>query len=191
MGEKTTIAQRFVFLDRDGVINRERGDFTITIDQWEWAPYALEGIKLLTDAGFNIIVITNQSCIARGLQTEEGLAVLHDYMIENVRKAGGNILKIYHCPHVNEDNCRCRKPEPGMLLRAAEDFCINLSGTFFIVDSPRDIEAGRRAGTRTICVDSIKNTELQMKDVPSTVQPDFIAHNLLDAARIVIRESLP
>jgi len=190
MGEKTNIASRFVFLDRDGVINRERGDFTITTDQWEWAPGAFEGIKLLTDAGFSIIVITNQSCIARGLQTEEGLALLHEFMNDNIRKAGGDILKIYHCPHVDEERCGCRKPEPGMLLQAAKDFCINLSRTFFIGDSPRDVEAGRRAGTRTICINSTRNAELQTENSSFTFQPDFRTDNLLDAARIVISESL-
>ena len=80
--------KRFVFLDRDGVINVERGDYAITIAQWEWAPGAIEGIKLLTNAGFGIIVITNQSCIAKGLQTEEGLAKLHGFMVNHIRKAG-------------------------------------------------------------------------------------------------------
>ena len=111
-------------------------------------------------------------------------------MNDNIRKAGGDILKIYHCPHVDEERCECRKPEPGMLLQAAKDLCINLSKTFFIVDSLRDIEAGRRAGTRTICINSTKNAELQTENSSFTFQPDFRTDNLLDAARIVISESL-
>ncbi len=174
--------KRFVFLDRDGVINVERGDYTTTIDQWEWAPGALEGLKLLTVAGFGIIVITNQSCIAKGFQTEEGLAKLHDFMVNHIRKAGGDILKIYHCHHRETDNCNCRKPEPGMLLEAAEEFGINLAETFFIGDAECDIDAGRRAGTRTIL--------LENSDIDRNIRADFRAENLLDAARTVIRKSM-
>ena len=174
--------KRFVFLDRDGVINVERGDYTITIDQWEWAPGAIEGVKLLTGAGFGIIVITNQSCIAKGLQTEEGLVKLHDFMINHIRKADGEILKIYHCPHRETDNCSCRKPEPGMILKAAEEFGINLAETFFIGDAERDIDAGRRARTRTILLENAGQDR--------NIRADFRAENLLDAARTVIRETI-
>ena len=80
MAHKKDGIEKFVLLDRDGVINVERGDYTCTIDEWEWAPYALEGIKKLNEAGFGVIVITNQSCISRGILTEEGLQKLHNYM---------------------------------------------------------------------------------------------------------------
>ena len=89
----------YVFLDRDGVINVERGDYTTTIEQWDWAPGALDGLRMLTEAGFGVIVITNQACISKGIQTEEGLAVLHGFMLEGIREAGGDILRVYHCPH--------------------------------------------------------------------------------------------
>jgi len=174
--------KRFVFLDRDGVINVERGDYTTTIDQWEWAPGAIEGMKLLTGTGFGIIVITNQSCIAKGLQTEEGLAKLHGFMVNHIRNAGGEILKIYHCPHRETDNCNCRKPEPGMLLEAAEEFGINFAETFLIGDAERDIKAGKRAGTRTILLENTGQDR--------NIRADFRAENLLDASRTVIRESI-
>ena len=95
MTEAQAIPDRFVFLDRDGVINLDFGEYTTTIDEWKWAPGAVEGIKMLTDAGFGIIVITNQACIAKGIQTEEGLALLHTFMLNHIRESGGNILKIY------------------------------------------------------------------------------------------------
>jgi D-glycero-D-manno-heptose 1,7-bisphosphate phosphatase len=119
--------KRFVFMDRDGVINVERGDYTVSAGQWLWAQGALEGLRMLTEAGFGIIVVTNQACIAKGIQTEEGLAALHEYMLRVVREHGGDILRIYHCPHVTADDCSCRKPKPGMLLQAAEDFGIPLA----------------------------------------------------------------
>ena len=103
-------------------------------------------------------------------------------MIDHIRKSGGDILRIYHCPHQNQDGCNCRKPKPGLLLQAAKEYGINLAETFFIGDAQRDIEAGRRAGTRTILINkSIQHSEF-------TIQPDYHADNLLDAAEIIIRE---
>jgi len=185
MSERKSIPHRFVFLDRDGVINVDIGDYTTTIEEWKWAAGALEGIRMLTEAGFGIIVITNQACIAKGLQTEYGLAVLHDFMLNHIHRAGGDILRIYHCPHQTSDGCSCRKPEPGMLLTAIKDYSIIPAKTFFIGDAPRDIEAGKRAGTRTILI----NTDETAVSPDTGIQADFYAGNLLDAARIVIRET--
>jgi D-glycero-D-manno-heptose 1,7-bisphosphate phosphatase len=176
--------KKFVFLDRDGVINVERGEYTTAIEQWQWAEGALEGIRLLTEAGFSIIVITNQACISKGIQTEEGLAKLHGYMIAVIRENRGDILRIYHCPHWTPDACDCRKPEPGMLLRAIEDFTIDSGSTFFIGDAGSDMEAGRRAGVKTLFITGSKASE-GFSDV---IQSDFRAGNLLEAAEIVIQK---
>ena len=189
MADCVKVPRRFVFLDRDGVINVERGEYTITIGQWEWAEGALEGLNKLTEAGFGIIVITNQACVAKGLQTVAGLAKLHRYMLDRVTREGGNILGIYFCPHGYDDGCSCRKPEPGLILRAAEHFAIprnSLSETFMVGDSRSDMEAGRRAGTRTILIDPGVDV-----DGPVTqFEPgEFRAANLLEAADIVIRET--
>ena len=186
MNDSRNNAHQFVFLDRDGVINVERGEYTMTVGQWEWAHGALEGIKKLTDACFDIIVITNQACIAKGLQTETGLAELHEFMLDTITRTGGKILRIYHCPHQTPDDCNCRKPKPGMILQAAEDYAIDLSGTFMIGDSLRDMEAGRRAGTRTILIDSgsgADSSRTQFK--PGELRAD----NLSDAVDIVLCET--
>jgi D-glycero-D-manno-heptose 1,7-bisphosphate phosphatase len=177
---------KYVFLDRDGVINVERGDYTTTVEQWRWAPGALEGIRMLTDAGFGIIVITNQACISKGIQTEEGLSSLHEWMLGVIRDHGGDILRIYHCPHQTPDGCSCRKPEPGMILQAAKDFGIDLSRTFMIGDTLRDMEAGRRAGTRTIFIDTGPGADSESALPPAG---EFRADDLADAARIVIEET--
>jgi len=186
MAGKKPDQRHFVFLDRDGVINVERGDYTTTIEQWEWAEGALEGLKMLAEAGYGVIVITNQACIAKGLQTEEKLSILHDFMIRRIRENGGDILRIYHCPHQTSDSCSCRKPSPGMILRAADDFRIPLHETFFIGDSLRDMEAGRRAGVRTIFIDTGIST-----DSPQTqfAPGEFRADDLVDAVKIVFRET--
>ena len=180
------VYERFVFMDRDGVINVERGDYTTTVNQWLWAPGALEGIRMLTEAGFGIIVVTNQACIAKGRQTEEGLAALLDFMLRAIRGHGGDILRIYHCPHQTSDGCSCRKPAPGMFLMAERDYGITLSRTFMIGDSLRDMEAGRRAGTHTILIETGPGS-----DSPRTrfAPGEFRADDLADAARIVIRET--
>ena len=177
--------RRFVFLDRDGVINRERGDYTTTIEEWEWASGALEGLRMLEEAGVGVVVVTNQSCIARGSQTEAGLDKLHRFMREEVRNAGGNILRIHHCPHRTEDGCSCRKPEPGMLLDAAAALGIPLADTFFVGDSQRDMVAGRRAGTRTILVTGGGGGF----DPAEPGMVDHTVDTLRDAARIVIAET--
>ena len=186
MMDSVIAPQRFVFLDRDGIINVERGDYTVSIDQWEWAEGALEGLKKLTDAGFGIIVITNQGCIAKGLQTIEGLTKLHRYMLDRINETGGNILGIYYCPHETADGCSCHKPEPGLLLKAAKHFAIPLHETFMVGDSLRDMEAGRRAGTRTILVGPGPGS-----DSPRTqFEPgEFRVATLLEAVDIVIRET--
>lgn len=176
----------FIFLDRDGVINVERGDYTKTIEEWKWAPEALKGIKRLTEAGFGIIVITNQSCISKGITTEEELAGLHEFMLRKIRVSGGDILKIYHCPHQHSDGCSCRKPEPGMLLQAAKDYGINLSNTFFIGDAQRDMEAAKRAGSRFIFIDSVCGDSIpKTQSIPA----EYLVKNLLEATEIVIRET--
>ncbi|MFC1608441.1 D-glycero-alpha-D-manno-heptose-1,7-bisphosphate 7-phosphatase, partial [Candidatus Latescibacterota bacterium] len=186
MTMETVKPQRYIFLDRDGVINVERGEYTTTIDQWEWADGVFEGIRQLTDSGFGIIVITNQACIAKGIQTENGLATLHTFMHEGIKREGGHILDVFHCPHTTLDACSCRKPKPGMILQAAGKYPITLSETFMIGDSLRDMEAGRCAGTRTILIDSGPGAD----SIRTQFEPgDFRADNLLEATKIVIRES--
>ena len=185
MSKSPSSYNRFVFLDRDGVINVERGDYTTSIKEWEWAPGSLEGLKILTDAGFGVIIITNQACIAKGRQTEGGLARLHSFMLLHIRETGGDILEIYHCPHQTSDSCSCRKPEPGMILRAAKDYKINLPETFIIGDTARDMEVAQRAGARTILIDG----EFNVHPVKKPVKAEFYAHDLMEAAKIVIEES--
>ncbi|MFC1485610.1 D-glycero-alpha-D-manno-heptose-1,7-bisphosphate 7-phosphatase [Candidatus Latescibacterota bacterium] len=177
---------QYVLLDRDGVINIERGDYTTTREEWEWAPGALEGLKFLKEAGFGAIVITNQACIAKGLQTEERLADLHRFMRERVADAGGEIVAVYHCPHQTSDRCQCRKPEPGLLLKAAVDYQFNLPETFYIGDTSRDTEAARRAGARNILIEGDWNIH---PDPGIPVQADFHAASLTEATLIVITET--
>jgi histidinol-phosphate phosphatase family protein len=140
---------------------------------------------MLTEAGFGVIIITNQACIAKGRQTEEGLAELHEFMLDGIREAGGNILHIYHCPHQTPDNCSCRKPEPGLLLQAAADYDISLENTFFIGDTARDMETAQRVGAKKILIVNDVNAYQPVEDI----EADFRASDLPEAALIVISET--
>ncbi len=175
----------FVFLDRDGVINVDRKDYTKTRDEWVWMPGALEGLRLLTEAGFRIIVVTNQGCIARGLQTEEGLRRLHEWMLAEIERHGGRIERIYHCPHRTADDCDCHKPKPGLLLRAAGDFGFDPSQVFFVGDSWRDIEAARQVGARPILVTGIGSSGHSDPTLP----PEHQVPSLLEAANLIITQT--
>jgi D-glycero-D-manno-heptose 1,7-bisphosphate phosphatase len=142
-----------VFLDRDGVINRRLpGDYVKTWAEFEFLPRAKEALALLTAANLRLIVITNQRGIARGLMTEADLHSIHARMLAELREAGAHVAAVYHCPH-DRDACECRKPKTGLLLEAQRDFPeIDFSRAVVIGDAPSDIEAGRRAGCRTVIV---------------------------------------
>ncbi len=120
-------------------------------DQFEFLPGALEAIRILTDAGLPVAVITNQRGIARGRMTEEDLADIHRRMVDELEAAGGGIDAIYHCPH-EEGTCDCRKPEVGMLLRASADLNVDLQRAALVGDGAGDMEAARRAGCTSVLV---------------------------------------
>lgn len=137
-----------VLLDRDGVLNKKppRAEYVRTWADFEWLPGAKEALKLFNDAGYRVIVISNQAGIARGAMTEADLVSIHDHMKEETAQVGGRIDAIYYCPHGWDDNCDCRKPRPGMLFQAQREHHLDLSRTPFIGDDERDAEAADAAG---------------------------------------------
>jgi histidinol-phosphate phosphatase family protein len=160
--------EKIVFLDRDGVINKNRDDYVKTWDEFEFLPNAKKGIKLLNDDGFKILIITNQSVVGRGIITEKILNKIHEKMLKELNECGCRIEKIYYCPHVPWDNCECRKPKPGLLLKAAKDFDIDLKKCYFIGDSETDAEAGKRVGCKTYLVSEDKD----LFDIAKTIVED-------------------
>jgi len=144
--------EQIVFLDRDGVINKNRDDYVKTWDEFEFLPNTKKAIKLLNDNGYKIIIITNQSVVGRGIIPEKTLTGIHEKMLKELNECGCRIEKIYYCPHAPWDNCGCRKPKSGLLLKAAKDFDIDLKKCYFIGDSETDVEAGKRAGCKTYLV---------------------------------------
>jgi D-glycero-D-manno-heptose 1,7-bisphosphate phosphatase len=145
-------APRLVLVDRDGVINRDSDEYIKSVAEWQPLPGSLEALRDLTAAGFRIVVITNQSGIGRGLFNEATLEAIHAAMRAAVKRAGGRIDEIYYCPHLPAAGCRCRKPEPGLLLDAATDFGISLAGVAFIGDKESDVAAALAVGARPILV---------------------------------------
>ena len=147
-----TQGNRAVFLDRDGVLNRDSPDFIKSPDEFDLLPGAPEAVARLNQAGFLCIVVTNQSGIARGLVTVRNLEAMNRKLIDAVKDAAGEIAAIYHCPHLPSDNCACRKPRTGMIREAATDFGIDLTRSFLVGDKPHDIQCGSDAGCTSILV---------------------------------------
>ena len=145
--EKKNGAVAALFLDRDGVINVEK-DYLYKIEDFEFIDGIFELCKKYQEMGYLIIVVTNQSGIARGYYNEEDFAVLTDWMTGEFKKRGIVITHVYHCPHHPDISgaCECRKPSPGMLLEAAKMYNIDLENSLLIGDKERDIEAAARAG---------------------------------------------
>lgn len=174
---------KIVFLDRDGVINRDpgMGGYVTGWTEFEFLPGALEALRKLKQAGWTVKVISNQAGVAKGLYTREALDEITKNMLAEVKRGGGEISSVHYCLHSDEDNCECRKPRTALLTQAVQDLPVNFSDTFFVGDNRRDILAGKAAGCKTIFVLS-GNTKLEDLDV----RPDFIARDLLNAVEKII-----
>jgi D-glycero-D-manno-heptose 1,7-bisphosphate phosphatase len=171
-----------VFLDRDGVINQKapEGQYVTCWEDMQFLHGVAEAIALLHDHQFLVIVVSNQRCVAKGLLSVEGLEQLHRRMLDHLAERDAPIHAVYYCPHEQQPACTCRKPAPGMLLQAAAEHLLDLPGSWMVGDSDVDIEAGQRAGCRTVRI-------LRDSAVPQ-MQADFSAPSLLEAARMMIKD---
>ena len=174
------MGKRAVFLDRDGTIARDV-HYCRRPEDFELLPTVPEAIRLLNTNSLKVVVITNQSGIARGYFTEEILAQIHDRMKQELAKDGAWVDAIYYCPHHPDDGCECRKPKTGLFLRAARELDIDLSRSFVVGDMPMDIDAGRALGSKTVLV----TTGPQGGIVDP---PDYTAGSLLEAAKWILKE---
>jgi histidinol-phosphate phosphatase family protein len=143
-----------IFLDRDGVLNKKprRAEYVAQWEEFRWLPGAKEALRLLNQAGYRVIIISNQAGVARGAMTCEALAVLHRQMYAEVQDSGGRIDAIYYCPHGWDAGCECRKPKPGLLFQAQRDFNLNLSRVLFVGDDERDLQAAAAAGCQGVSI---------------------------------------
>ena len=144
-----------LFLDRDGVINKKlEGRYVSRWEEFEFMPNALQAVHILSKLFKRIFIVTNQQGIGKGIMSQNDLLFLHQRMIKEVEKASGKIDKIYFCPHLEKDNCNCRKPKTGMIEKAILDFPeIEVKNSYLIGDSPSDIQVGKLAGLHTVKVD--------------------------------------
>jgi D-glycero-D-manno-heptose 1,7-bisphosphate phosphatase len=139
---------RAVFLDRDGVLTRERSDHVKTPQELEVLPSIYEPLREIRKRGLRIVVITNQSVVGRGLATHETLRAIHDKFRHDLEEHGCRLDGIYYCPHLPNDGCDCRKPEPGLILKASKELGIDPARSWMVGDKQIDLEAARRAGCR-------------------------------------------
>ncbi len=156
--------KKAIFLDRDGTIIADKG-FVHKKEDLELLPGVAQAIKMAKEAGFLVVVVTNQSGVARGFFSEKEVRDFNAHLKRTLAEQGAEIDAFYYCPHHPQApladyrlECNCRKPRPGMLLRAAQEMGINLSQSWMIGDSPRDVEAGKRAGCKTLLLG--KGTDL-------------------------------
>lgn len=173
-----------MFLDRDGVLNRDSDDFIKTPDELHVLPGAAEAVARLNAAGYLCIVVTNQSGIARGLFAEADLGPQHAKLRAELAAAGGRLDAIYYCPHAPDAGCDCRKPAPGMLQRATREHGIALAESWLVGDRPGDIACGAAAGCRTILVLTGKSPTYDPAGFDP--RPDYVVPDLAAAADVIV-----
>ena len=147
--------QKAVFLDRDGVLNREMGQYVTRFEEFHLLPHALPCIKQLMDNGYIVVVITNQGGIAKGLYSLKDLNTMHTYLQNRCVDYCGKPLLIYVCPHYPDfGKCLCRKPDSLLIEKALARYAIDASQSYFIGDRERDIQAAEKAGVKGLLIDS-------------------------------------
>jgi histidinol-phosphate phosphatase family protein len=174
-------AQRAVFLDRDGVVTVEGGEYVTHPDDLRLLPGAAEAIARLTAAGWPVFLFTNQAGVGRGYLTLETLEAIHARLRAEIEAAGGHLTAIYACPHAPEDGCDCRKPKPGLLFQAVAEHGLDLSASYVVGDSPRDIAAAHAAGCRPLLVLTGHTPTYDAAAFPPP-QPDHVFFDLSAAA---------
>ena len=157
--------KKAVFLDRDGVINKNKIDYVKTINELELFPNIENSIKKLKKNNFFVIVITNQSAINRNLMTYEQLNEIHSAIQIYLKTFDTSIDKFYFCPHRPNQNCNCRKPKTGMLIQAIEEFNIEPRSSWMIGDNDSDIEAGLAIGCKTIKINNKLDLDLAVDEI--------------------------
>lgn len=185
--------RRAVFLDRDGTINVEV-DYLSKREDFVLIEGAAEAIKLLNDAGFLVVVVTNQSGVARGYFTEDDVMAVNDKMLFDLNVVGAFVDAVYYCPHhpdfggeEYDIDCNCRKPKVGMVVKAQEEFEIDINESFVVGDHKGDIELGKNAGARTVHVLTGHGVAEGKKLEEAGIVPDCTSDNLLSAVQYILK----
>ena len=176
-----------IFLDRDGVINKDPGfgDYIKSWKEFQFLPGAINAIKRLNEKGYEIFVISNQAGVGKGLYSQGALDEITRNMLKEIESGGGRIRSITYCTHRSDARCDCRKPKTGMIKKATKGLRIDFGNTYFIGDSRLDIAAGKNMGCKTILLltgkedpDDLENWE---------IKPDFVRNNLQEAVEWVLK----
>lgn len=184
---------KIIFVDRDGVINRDPDEITDKryVTKWEefqFLPGVLDALRQLTQEGYKIVIISNQAGVGKGIYTKERLDEITGKMLEQIEANGGKIHSVQYCIHEANDNCECRKPKTGLFKMAAEGLDIDFTKTYFIGDTKRDIEAGKRIGCRTVLVLCGK-TKNKREIARWKSKPHLVVKDLAKAVKIIIKKA--
>ena len=172
-------------IDRDGVINRKapKGEYIASWGGFSFFRENVRGMKKLSEAGYSFIVISNQAGIARGMVSKEAVDVINKTMRQKLEEEGVRILDIYVCPHHWEENCMCRKPQPGLFFKASREWLFRLDKSYFVGDDSRDCQAAHRAGCGCIYIGS----EGDLKDLMPEERPQWVVDNLEEAVSYLVQ----
>ena len=178
---------KVIFTDRDGVINKDLNSYVTSWDKFFFLEGSLDALKKLTEAGYEIVIISNQAGVSRGDYTVEELNVINENMMREIKKSTGRRPAAHYCIHTDDDNCDCRKPKTGLFRQAQQKFGdIDYGNTYFIGDQRRDIETAKNLGAKSILVLSGKTRQEDLKDWDT--KPDYIKKDLLEAVTWLIKE---
>jgi histidinol-phosphate phosphatase family protein len=182
---------KLIFIDRDGVINKDPGGWTeysyvTEPHQLKFIPGSLKALALLNRNRIKVVIVSNQAGVAKGYFTREKLSEVNSKLLAEIGKAGGRIEEVCYCIHRNEDNCSCRKPKPGMIEKALEKYRISPTETFIIGDSLVDVMAGKALGMKTVFVSSGKTAPDEIKKWEA--RPDHVFPDLLRAVEWILNK---
>ena len=179
--------KRLVILDRDGVINLDSAKFIKNPAEWKPIPGSLDAIARLNQAGFNVVVATNQSGVARRLFDMATLNSINDKMLEMVFQAGGRIDAVFYCPHAAEQECACRKPNSGLFLEIAQRYNVSLGGVPAVGDSLRDLQAAEAVGAQPMLVLTGKGEKTQKEN--ELPEGTLVFADLTEAVKYIIADA--
>ena len=182
------MTRKAVFLDRDGTLIEERG-YLDRLDLLELFPFTADALRLLHRAGYAVVVITNQAAVGRGVIEEGFLGDVHREIDARLERGGARIDRYYYCPHHPDAGCECRKPKPGMILRACGEMGLDPEASVMVGDRWLDVECGRRAGTRSVMVRTGHGAHEEERSSGDGRGADAILNNLMEAAGWILRNS--
>lgn len=176
-----------IFIDKDGTLIHDV-PFNVDPELIELEPFAAQGLNILQKHGYDIVIVSNQPGVARGFFKEEALEIVEKKIAVILSANNISLTGFYYCPHSEDAGCHCRKPRPGLLLKAATDLQIDLSKSWMIGDILNDVEAGKRSGCKTILIDNGNETEWQYDRFRI---PNYMANHMKEAAEIILLEPQP